>query len=81
MYNSINYWYKNKLNNFIINRYLRISPPLFLAAILSIVIHYLLYYNGIAIIDGNEILSTSLLSPFFPFNILLSKILLSKNEL
>jgi peptidoglycan/LPS O-acetylase OafA/YrhL len=91
MYNSINYWYKNKLNNFIINRYLRISPPLFLAAILSITIHYLLYCNGIAILDGNEILSTSLisknniiytlLSPFFPFNIFFNKILLSKNEL
>lgn len=84
MNSSIQSWYIKKPINFILNRYLRISPPLFIASILSITIHVILISRNIFLIDGtalisNEFISKSniiytILTPFYPFNYLIYKI-------
>jgi peptidoglycan/LPS O-acetylase OafA/YrhL len=84
MNSSIQNWYIKKPINFILNRYLRISPPLFIASILSITIHVILNSKNIILIDGtalisNEFVSKSniiytVLTPFYPFNYIIYKI-------
>lgn len=87
MFMAINNFYKEKHINFIINRYIRISPPLLIASIISITVHFFLKYNNISIFSGDEKINFdlitnsnavyTLLSIFFPFNIIVSKIFLS----
>jgi len=84
MNSSIQSWYLKKPNNFILNRYLRISPPLFVASILSIIIHTILSYKNIFLIDGTAIIAKdfvsksniiyTILSPIYPLNHIIYKI-------
>jgi len=84
MNSSIQSWYIKKPINFILNRYLRISPPLFIASILSITIHVILSNKNIFLIDGTAIISNefvsksniiyTILTPFYPFNYIFYKI-------
>jgi peptidoglycan/LPS O-acetylase OafA/YrhL len=70
-------WYKNKLLSFITNRYLRISPPLFVAGVFSIVSFLCLLKLGFPLdywepippewISLDNMIRT-LLSPLFPLN-------------
>lgn len=70
-------WYKNKLLSFITNRYLRISPPLFVAGVFSIISFLCLLKLGFPL-DYWEPIPTewisldnmirTLLSPLFPLN-------------
>lgn len=84
MAEAIASWYHDNLPGFIANRYLRIAPPLLVAALLSIVIHYL----AINVIgepqsleelpagrpDTSDILA-ALTLPAFPFNVVINKLL------
>lgn len=83
MNSSIQSWYIKKPNNFILNRYLRISPPLFVASILSIIIHVILS-NKYILIDGTAIIAKdfvsksniiyTILTPIYPLNYIIYKI-------
>lgn len=76
-------WYKDRLLSFIANRYLRISPPLFVAGVLSIIAFVSLLKLGFPL-DYWEPIPTAwisvdngirtLLSPLFPLNQLLEKL-------
>ncbi|MDZ4253695.1 MAG: acyltransferase [Sulfuritalea sp.] len=70
-------WYSGRSFSFIINRYLRIGPPLFVAAVVSIAVHFAVLHSGTAgvgiepIPEGaisyeNAVLS--LLAPLFPLD-------------
>jgi peptidoglycan/LPS O-acetylase OafA/YrhL len=86
---AIRTWYAGRLKNFIMNRYLRIAPPLFLAGIFSIMVHFGLVMMNIPLV-GIENISLSvvnkynaaytLLSPVFPFNDLLIKMVPAMQE-
>ncbi len=77
MMEAITLWYADRLPNFLINRYLRIGPPLFVAAVLSIAVHFSLLHSGglsaglesipqDGISRDNALLA--LLAPLFPFD-------------
>ena len=75
MYEAIINFYSNRLPFFLVNRYLRIGPPLFLAAIVSILIHLFAQQAG-TINNGIESVPVggislenaliALLSPLYP---------------
>lgn len=84
MSEAVAIWYSDRPVNFIVNRYLRIGPPLLVAAVVSVVIHVAVFSAGLidvgievvpqgAISVDNAILS--LLAPIFPFDALLGKVL------
>ncbi|WP_186411563.1 acyltransferase family protein [Candidatus Propionivibrio aalborgensis] len=76
-------WYSLRSFSFIINRYLRIGPPLLVAAVVSIVVHFAILHIGTAgvrlesIPEGaisyeNAVLS--LLAPLFPLDSRIAKL-------
>lgn len=84
MSEAIAIWYSGRLSQFISNRYLRISPPLFVAAVVSIGVHIALSQMNLTMIGIEEIpndalsrsnIIISLLDPLFPFNIPVAKLL------
>jgi peptidoglycan/LPS O-acetylase OafA/YrhL len=75
-------WYADRLPNFLVNRYLRIGPPLLIAALVSIAIHFTVLRAGTMIVgfeaipqgaisNGNAILA--LLAPIFPLDVVVAK--------
>ena len=84
MFEAIAIWYSGRLPQFIANRYLRISPPLFIAAVVSIAIHAVLLRNEVALVGieapppgilTRSDIVISLLDPLFPLNIPIIKLL------
>lgn len=83
MSEAIAVWYSGRLPQFIANRYLRISPPLLVAAVVSIAVHFILLHADIGMV-GTEKISDgaisernamlALLEPLFPFNIPIAKL-------
>jgi peptidoglycan/LPS O-acetylase OafA/YrhL len=85
MHSAIKNIYFDKLNNFILNRYLRISPPFLIAAFFSISIHYILNYFDLKIFNGENYInydiifttsniSYSIFAPFFPIGGFISRL-------
>jgi peptidoglycan/LPS O-acetylase OafA/YrhL len=83
MSEAIRMWYSGRLLSFISNRYLRISPPLFVAAALSVTIHFTLSHFRIRLVGLEDIprdaisihnAVASLLEPLFPLNIPIGKV-------
>ena len=90
MTQAVHYWYSNNMNGFIVNRYLRIVPPLFVATIVSIIVH-LIFLN----LNNGELVSIetvnyeginhqnallAIISCIFPFNIVLQKMINTYSE-
>lgn len=73
MMEAITLWYSNRLPNFLINRYLRIGPPLFVAAVVSVAVHFSVLYTvtisaGLeSIPDSGISLDNALLSLLAPY--------------
>lgn len=77
MFEAANSWYRKRCFKFIINRYLRITPPFLIAAFFSIFIHYYFSFSeykliSIEIIPSDylsiENSTLSVLEAIFPFN-------------
>ena len=84
MHSAIKYIYIDNLNNFILNRYIRISPPFLIAAVFSIFTHYLLNTLSLNIFNGEYFIlyksiftipniSYSIFAPFFPIGGFISR--------
>lgn len=73
MFGAISQVYVRRPERFIINRYLRIAPPLFVAALVSICIHRFLIsdFPIEAFSQNNVVYAFS--SSIFPFNVLITK--------
>lgn len=83
MSEAIAMWYSGRLLQFISNRYLRISPPLFVAAVVSVAVHFVLLRAGLTMVGIEDVPSDalsktnvvmSLLDPLFPLNIPIAKL-------